>query len=360
MTTTNRRNRNSAELAEIVARDNEALRAYQLYEAHCNQLPQTDIDPARTRVLKRESERAVAQLFGYYESTIYRKARDMGRALFGDLDNEMHDASEAIAREAFADALRCFDMLSGREFHRFLPLVIHRAIYHQLTPTALADVSRIQCSMVVTAINVRDLLTQELGRHPTNPEILDGVLKWYLADSDHKYGGYYAKHSLTWVVRQKAALPELCGDPAKYNQMFELLARLDASVRPAVVVQHHATASLVDTRDMADALSERDLFSEVHNVLAELTPRQRASIVSSNGLAGTKPRTMSEIGADFGVSRETIRRDLLAAERLLNNKHVKARLRRAQGAVPGKPLPRAASPHRKPAPRRSSLNIYAA
>jgi RNA polymerase primary sigma factor/RNA polymerase sigma factor len=60
--------------------------------------------------------------------------------------------------------------------------------------------------------------------------------------------------------------------------------------------------------------AQQDREADVGKILGRLPDRERQIIVSRFGLAaGEKPKTLAEIGAEFGVSKERIRQLLMRA-----------------------------------------------
>jgi RNA polymerase primary sigma factor len=56
-----------------------------------------------------------------------------------------------------------------------------------------------------------------------------------------------------------------------------------------------------------DQTSDRARSTELLDALAKLQPRQRRVVVERFGLDGTRPRTLEEVGANLGITRERVR-----------------------------------------------------
>lgn len=56
-----------------------------------------------------------------------------------------------------------------------------------------------------------------------------------------------------------------------------------------------------------ELLSHKNMHSQLDGLLVVLDERERKIIESRFGLAGQKPRTLEEVGQEYGVTRERIR-----------------------------------------------------
>jgi RNA polymerase primary sigma factor len=56
-----------------------------------------------------------------------------------------------------------------------------------------------------------------------------------------------------------------------------------------------------------ELLRDKNLLSEVDGLLEALDPRERKIILQRFGLDGGKPKTLEDVGKDFGITRERIR-----------------------------------------------------
>ncbi len=56
-----------------------------------------------------------------------------------------------------------------------------------------------------------------------------------------------------------------------------------------------------------ELLSDKNLLGEVEGLLEVLDPREKRIISQRFGLDGGKPKTLEDVGKDFGITRERIR-----------------------------------------------------
>src|SRR5437763_6500468 len=56
-----------------------------------------------------------------------------------------------------------------------------------------------------------------------------------------------------------------------------------------------------------ELLRDKDLLGEVDGLLETLDPRERKIISQRFGLDGGQPKTLEDVGKDFGITRERIR-----------------------------------------------------
>jgi RNA polymerase primary sigma factor len=73
------------------------------------------------------------------------------------------------------------------------------------------------------------------------------------------------------------------------------------------------TISIYDTEDVEKEIVEDDLKRIISEILEVLSPRERNVIIHRYGLNGEEPKTLSEIGEMFGISRERARQIELRA-----------------------------------------------
>ena len=78
---------------------------------------------------------------------------------------------------------------------------------------------------------------------------------------------------------------------------------------------------------MEDIISAITLKEDIKKVLSRLKERERQVIELRFGLIGDHPKTLDEIGKQFGVTRERIRQLESKALKKLKNKACKERLK---------------------------------
>lgn len=119
-------------------------------------------------------------------------------------------------------------------------------------------------------------LSEEFGREPTDEEIAD----------------------------------EIGMDRAKFAHMKTAAMRpasLDAPISDDDTTEFGEIIADQNAHDPLEMLSNKNMHMQLDDLLEVLDERERKIIDMRFGLAGQKPKTLEEVGEEFGVTRERIR-----------------------------------------------------
>ena len=123
---------------------------------------------------------------------------------------------------------------------------------------------------------ISNILAEELGREPTNSELAEEL----------------------GVPRSKLAL---------LKQASQRPTSLDAPVHEGENADFGEMIGDEKALDPANALSDKNMYNQLDDLLDVLNEREQRIIDARFGLDGKKPMTLEEVGLEFGVTRERIR-----------------------------------------------------
>lgn len=123
---------------------------------------------------------------------------------------------------------------------------------------------------------ISNMLAEEIGREPTDSELSEEL----------------------GIPRKKLAM---------LKQAAQRPASLDAPVQEGESSSYGEIVGDDLAIDPADALESKNMHTQIDGLLDILDDREQRIIDARFGLDGQKPKTLEEVGLEFGVTRERIR-----------------------------------------------------
>jgi RNA polymerase primary sigma factor len=216
-----------------------------------------------------------------------KKYQGMGLGLL-DLVNE--------GNLGLIEAARRFDPGRNVKFISYAVWWIRQAVIHALTKSAhITHVPQKLSDQILLMKRHTARLKSELGREPTRDEIA-AAMKLKVEDIE----------DLELIEEKDVSLSERFDDDA-----LEMEEKIGDDITPSVEYQ----------------IIKSSIQSQIHDLLALLDEKEACVLKWRFGLDDDQPRTLQEIGAKLGLTRERIRQIEQKAMRKLSHSHKLQQLR---------------------------------